>query len=506
MKSMTKMKKVLLSILVITLIGLTGLTAQAANKTIQLGSSKKITTGYIAGVTFSTKQTTGGQYLYCVDMHRKTATNTSATLVKEMDRGIAEIIRNGYPNKSITGDAEKDYYITQTAVWWYLDDTTGSQNLGEQFKKTGSDAYGMRSKVKELVSLGKQSRNAGQPETQFEITISDSTLTLDGDYYVSKPISISKINNISSYTVVVENAPDNTLVVDQNGNKIERFTKDTIFVVKVPAKNLDQSKYDIKFTAKGVGYNYRAYEYQPSDRDMQNVALLEKQTTTIPSSVTLTIDSSKVSVTKVDSKTGNAIAGATLVLRDSAGKEVTKWTSTTSAHVIRNLGNGTYTIEETEAPNGYVLNKRITTFTLSDTNRVINIKIENAPKSIVVSISKVDSATKALLPGATLVIKNEAGQEVKRFTTTSEATVITDLEYGTYTVYEETAPAGYIKSNQTYTFTLDENHLSYQLTVENTKETVVPDTASTSVLLTILGIAITAAGIGFVYKNGKKAK
>ena len=419
MKSMKKFRKLLFSLLVVALVGAAAIGVNAASKTIQLGTASKITTPYIGGVTFSTKITTDGQYLYCVDMHRKTASNTSATLVKEMDRGIAEIIRNGYPNKSITGNAEKDYYITQTAVWWYLDETTGSKNLGEEFKSTGADAYGMRSKVKELVNLGKQYRSQAQPTTSFEISISDTSLTLVDGYYVSKPISISKLENVSSYTVIVENAPEGTLVVDKSGNSIERFTKDTVFYVKVPANKVDDIDTTFRFIAKAVGDTYRAYEYQPTDSDMQNVALLEKVTTTIPSAITLTIDSPKVTVTKVDSNTKNPIAGAKLVLKDSNGKEITSWVSTTMSHVIRNLENGTYTIEEIEAPSGYVINDKVTTFTISDTNKSVNITIENAP--------------------------------------------------------ETPAPV------------------------------IVPDTSTTSVILTIIGLAILGSGVGFVYKNGKKA-
>ena len=505
MKSMKRIKRTLFSILAIIMIGLTALTVNAASQTIQLGNARKITTPYIGGVTFSTKQTTDGKYLYCVDMHHDTAENTSATLVKEMDRGIAEIIRNGYPYKSITGNAEKDYYITQTAVWWYLDETTGSSNLGDQFKKDGSDVYGMRSKVKELVNLGKQYRNASQPESAFEISTSDNALALKGDYYVSQPIRISKISNISEYSVVVENAPEGTLVVDKDGNKIERFTKDTVFYVKVPAKSVEKTDVNFKFTAKAVAYTYRVYEYKPSNSNMQNIALLEKVKTVIPSSINFNIDSTRVSITKIDSKTKNPIEGAKLVLKDSNGKVITSWVSTTSSHVIRNLANGTYTIEETEAPKGYVINKKETTFTINDSNRNINIKIENAPKSTVVSIKKVDAATQTALAGAVIVIKNAAGEEVKRFVSTTDATVFTDLEYGTYTVYEEYAPEGYIKSDKEYTFTLDENNMSYQVIIENTKETIVPNTSTTSILFTIIGIAILASGLGYVYKNGQKA-
>lgn len=505
MKSMKKIKNLLFSLLVVTLIGVTAISVNAAAKTIQLGTAKKITTPYIGGVVFSTKITTDGRYLYCVDMHRTTASNTSATLVKEMDRGVAEIIRNGYPNKSITGNAEKDYYITQTAVWWYLDETTGSSNLGNEFKKNGSDAYGMRSKVKELVNLGKQYRNTAQPTTTFEMSNSDNSLKLNDGYYVSQPIKVTNMNNVESYSVTMENAPEGTLIVDKSGNKISNFTKDTVLYVKVPADKVQNIDTDFKLTAKAVGYTYKAYEYQPTNKDMQNVALLEKVATTIPVVINLSIDSTKVSITKVDSNTKNPIEGAKLVLKDSNGKEITSWVSTTKTHVIRNLSNGTYTIEETEAPKGYVINKKVTTFTITDTNRNIDITIENAPQKPVVSIKKIDASSQVGIAGAVIVVKDSEGKEVKRFTSTTEATIFTDLAFGTYTVYEESAPAGYIKSDQVYSFTIDEDNLSQQILIENTKATIVPDTSTSSVLLTILGLAILGSGLRFVYKNGKKA-
>ena len=235
----------------------------------------------------------------------------------------------------------------------------------------------------------------------------------------------------------------------------------------------------MKLTVSAKGSSgYTAYEYQPVDTSMQNVAIAIPDVKDLSATTTLNVEStSKVSITKVDSNTKKAVAGAKLTLKDSQGKEIATWVSTTNAHIIKNLPNGSYTVEEIEAPKGYLINKNITKFTITDTNKNIEVLFENAPKESVVNIIKIDQETNAPLAGAVLVVKDANGKEVARFTTTDEAYVLTGLENGTYTVEEVSAPAGYIKSNEVIKFTIDDEHLSHQITFINAKEVIVPDTA-----------------------------
>ena len=81
--------------------------------------------------------------------------------------------------------------------------------------------------------------------------------------------------------------------------------------------------------------------------------------------------------------------------------------------------------------------------------------------------------------------------------------IITDIPYGTYTVEEESAPTGYIKSNEKITFTVDDNHQSHQITITNTKETPVPDTGTESIIFALIGIIILGIGLDFILKNAK---
>ena len=83
---------------------------------------------------------------------------------------------------------------------------------------------------------------------------------------------------------------------------------------------------------------------------------------------------------------------------------------------------------------------------------------------------------------------------------------MTDLPYGTYTVEEVSAPAGYILNTEKLSFTVDDNHLSHQVIFVNAREVVVPDTAEIpSIIIAILGIVFTGLGLGFVHKNAKQA-
>ena len=421
--------KIFTTIITMMIILVSANKVNAAENTIQLGDAH-YAGNYIAGVYFTDKTTKDGKYLYCLDLPKNTAANITANLVRDskyIDGGLIYILANGYPEKSITKDNQKDYYITQTAVWWYLDEVYGTSNLGNEFKTTGDDSSNLRKYVKQLVEDGKKHKNDSTTLASTKLTIStnDISMKLKDDYYESDYIKASNSENITTYKVSLSGTPKGTLieknggVIDYNGEFEVKSTES--FIIKVPKESVSNNEITIKVNAKAVGKEqYMAYEYQPTDKSMQNVALLEK----------------------------NAIS-----VTDSLELKLTK----------------------KETP--------------------------------VISIKKVDQDTQQALAGAILVIKNSKGEIVYKFETTKSPEIITEIvDYDTYTVEELSAPEGYMKSDRTVSFTIDENHLSHQIIFENTKEVYVPNTANTSsIIMVILGILITGAGIKFVYSNRKKA-
>ena len=512
---MKKIRKILTTLLVITLTLITSIEmVSAVSNTIEFGPSGK-TGKYINNTHYSILNLKNKEtQVYCLEALRPTTENITANLVKNSGRmsgGLTYILMNGYPQKSITGNNDQDFYITQTAVWWYLDKTTGSTNLGEGIKSTGPDPYGLRPHITKLVNDAYAHRNdsyaAVTPNVKLEIA--NKNMTITEGYYVSKAIKMTSTTS-SSATITLENAPTGTIIIKDNNeylySKGFSVKPNETFQVKVPFNNNNTSSKDLKIKATASSSGYQVYEYQPTNTAMQSVVLLDKTEKSSSTELTLTMEYTAVSVIKIDANTKQSLAGATLVLKDANGNQVSSWETTINEHVIKNLPNGTYSIEEVSAPKGYILNKQPYKFTITDTNKNIKITIPNTPKSVVVNITKIDKETNAPLAGAVLVVRKSDGTEVVRFTTTAEAYVLTNLEDGTYSVEELSAPAGYIKSNEVISFTVDENHLSHQITFANNKEVIVPDTDSVaSIIMFILGISIIAAGIEYVYKNGQKA-
>ena len=433
-------------------------------------TSEKYLNGYIAGYHFGKKKNSAGGYVYCNNIHKGTPHGEKMTLIGEAPAGIAYILSNGYPNKSITGNSDYDYYITQAAVWWYLDDTTGSNNLSKSFKTTGSDPHGLRKYVTALVTAAKKVKSYSTASLTVNNASSAMTLSSDKNYYVSNSIGVTAKSVSGQYSVSLSGAPSGTRIVNASTlSDASSFATNEKFKVMVPVSSAQNLKTTITVNVKATGNVNKAYEYKSSDSSVQNVYgnALYPTTSNLSAKTTLNLATSKVSITKIDSKTKQGLAGAKFVLYDNSGKQITTWTSTTGAHIIQNLPNGTYTLKETKAPAGYKISKESTTFTISDTNRDVTVKVENTLYSKV-SIIKIDSKTKVALAGAEFVLYDNSGKKITSWTSTGKAHVIQNLPNGTYTLKETKAPAGYKISKESTTFTISDTNRDVTVKVENT--------------------------------------
>lgn len=470
---LNKFKLTVLAVLVAALgiFGITGINAASTAPQSFTADSEKLLEGYINNWHYAKLTSSLGGYVYCTDFHKGIPYGVQMTLSGEAPAGLAYILSNGYPRVNITGDSDMDYYITQAAIWWYLDETTGSNNLPDSFKYTGSDPYNIRHYVSELVEGGKKQTSYATPAIRLINNDSTLNLTDDGKYYESAAISAETLYTTGNYTVSLSNAPEGTTIVNAStGASQTSFSPSESFKVRIPADSVDIGSLNITVTATATGSINKAYMYKSSDSTKQDVmgSLLYPETSTVKDQTNLTLETSKVTITKIDDETEQPLAGATFEVKDSAGKVIATWTSTTSSHVIKNLPNGTYTLQETEAPEGYVLNDQIVEFTISDTNRNISIRFRNKELERTATIIKIDAITKEPVAGATLVVKDSDGKVVEEFVTTTEPHKLNNLSDGTYTVEETKAPAGYEKSDEIYEFTVNKDNRDATITIENT--------------------------------------
>ena len=217
----------------------------------------------------------------------------------------------------------------------------------------------------------------------------------------------------------------------------------------------------------------------------------------------------KVQISKKDITSKEEIAGAKLRITDLNGKEIISWVSTTTPKLIKNLKPGKYYLEETQAPDGYILSTEKKEFEVKEDGTVTSIvfyneKQKQETKPNKVAISKQDMTTKQELPGATLVIKDANGKEIDRWVSTNEVHYV-ELEKGTYTLTEVIAPKGYVLSTETITFTVDENgNVDKPVIMYNTKAVEVPITdANVPMIVYLIGALGMIFGFTKVLKNAK---
>lgn len=276
----------------------------------------------------------------------------------------------------------------------------------------------------------------------------------------------------------------------------------------------------VKITAGGSG------TYKGAIVDGKIVMYDQSKTTT-------TKTPGKVTIKKVDSKTGSYVSGAKLQILDPDEKTVEEWTSNSGAHTVSATltVDKKYTLREVSAPSGYSKAADIT-FTASTSAQTITMKdVPTETTSYTITVKKVDD-NGSRVSGAKMQILDSSGNVVESWTTgNSDHTVSTKLTTGkTYYVHEESAPSGYeIASDRSFTYSSTQtitvvdkkkvtptNTETPTTTSTTTNTTPVAETRTTvrdnptgdaSNLPLWIGIAAAAcAGIGAVVVINKKKK
>jgi len=256
-------------------------------------------------------------------------------------------------------------------------------------------------------------------------------------------------------------------ITDKEGNVVEEWTSTT-------EKHLIEGKltagetYTLKETGAPDGYAYAEeiqFTIDESGKVVADASNLDEN-----GMIVMKDDVTKVSISKQDITGDKEVPGATLQILDKNGEVVEEWTSTDQPHEIEGKLNAgeTYTLKETNAPNGYAYAEDVT-FTVNEDNSVTEVVMKDDVTKV--SISKKTLTGSEELAGAELEVLDKDGKTVDSWTSTDKPHEIngTLIAGETYTLVEITAPDGY-QVAEAVTFTVNKDGTVTEVTMRDAAE------------------------------------
>lgn len=483
------------------------------------------------------KKTVDGEFVYCGERDvglpgtglPQLWGRESSTSAASNSKQMAFIYENGYhgqiegeysANRYLTGNPNKDYYITQIALWYYGPSERFSCEDCQKFNYNDGTYNGVRTDISEkIVNLVNDARNASKnPSVSF--TRDNDKMSLSGGYYISAPITLVGNDLSGNISISVSGANGVFVTTDPNATSgALSFPVGSKIYVKVPSGNVSSST-KISLSASGSGTIGHVYWYNYNnnpDSSLQKILRYEPELKDVNNTLTLTMNQLPVVISKKDVTGEKEVEGAHLVVKNSSGAIVTEWISTKEAKTIY-LSTGDYTLTETIAPKGYIKSSKSISFTVNNNGKVTvdgkdvsSVIMTNEP--IKIRISKVDIINKEELPGAILRIVDEDGNIVKdmedndlEWISTEEAHEVW-LPAGKYTLIEDTAPKGYKLSSEKIEFEITEDGKIYIADKEVAMVTMTNDPIKVYIAKTDLeGKYLAGAKLRIIDESGNTLK
>lgn len=287
-------------------------------------------------------------------------------------------------------------------------------------------------------------------------------------------------------------------ITDPSGNKTQHTVPES---GKLIISSLEcGKKYTIKETKAPDGYVIDKENYEVTT-DKENNEL------TVYNNYVVKDNKGTIIIEKMGIK-GKSIApigGAQFEITDPSGNKTQHTVPESGELLLDSLSYGKYTIKETKAPDGYLIDKENYELEISKSNPNQSLTVNNNYKiTSTVTVKKVDKKGNPV-EGATLRLLDENGEKVvDDWKTTKEAKVI-PVKPGKYTLEEVSAPKGYALSKDKIEFEITDVDEKENIEFINDELVPVPNTLSTaSKLLIIAGVIGMLAGGYLIYSNEKK--
>ncbi|MEI4618173.1 SpaA isopeptide-forming pilin-related protein [Bacillus cereus] len=403
-----------------------------------------------------------GQVAYCLVYGLKSPNGSDLPESGRTNDIVYRVLLNGYPQKSPEelgfSTWEQAHYSTQLALW----NSLGQINTAElQFKDAAVEKA-----TKAIIHAADQSQDT-QDVYMNVVPTDKKEAQLNGEYFETTTYTVQTNAKKGTFKVQMNNAPQGTRVVTEQGEAKEMFQIGEKFRIQVP-KSFKSNELSLKVVSNLTNYNAIAYKGTETIQDA--TVLLERSTEQVNTDLQVYWKANgSIKVMKVD-ENQKPLPGAVFEVLNS-NQEV-MGTITADKNGVAELGNlelGTYTIKEVKAPVGYVLDSTQKSFEVR-TGEVAVIEMKNEQIKGNVQLLKVDQDGKKKLEGAVFILADAKGNSIHEYTTDKDGLIKVDnLKYGEYQFIEKSSPTGYILVKEPIPFSIKENGKKIELIAKNTK-------------------------------------
>lgn len=401
-----------------------------------------------------------GQIAYCLVYGLKSPNGQDLPESGRTNDIVYRVLLNGYPQKNPeelgVSTWEQAHYSTQLALW----NSLGQINTAElQFKDAAVEKA-----TKAIIHAADQSQDT-QDVYMNVIPTDKKEAQLNGEYFETTTYGVQTNAKKGTFKVQMNNAPEGTRVVTEQGETKETFQLGEKFRIQVP-KSSKSNELSLKVVSNLTNYNAIAYKGTETIQDA--TVLLERSTEQVSTDLQVYWKANgSLKVMKVD-ENKKPLPGAVFEVFNSSQQSM--GTITANDKGITELGNlelGTYIVKETKAPVGYVLDQNPKTFEVK-TGEVAVIEMKNVQIKGNVQLLKVDQDGKKKLEGAVFTLADAKGNPISKHTTDKNGVIkVENLPFGQYKFIEKTSPSGYILVKDPIPFSIKENGKTIELIAKN---------------------------------------
>ncbi|MES1051623.1 TQXA domain-containing protein [Bacillus thuringiensis] len=403
-----------------------------------------------------------GQIAYCLVYGLKSPSGQDLPEAGKTNDVVYRVLLNGYPHKSPeelgVSTWQQAHYSTQLALWNAL----GQISVGElQFKDAAVEKA-----TKAIIHAADQSQDT-QDVYMNVVPTDKQEAQLNGEYFETTTYTVQTNAKKGTFKVQMNNAPQGTRVVTEQGEAKETFQLGEKFRIQVP-KSSKSNELSLKVVSNLTNYN--AIAYKGTDTIQDATVLLERSQEQVSTDLQVYWKANGgLKVMKVD-ENKKPLPGAVFEVLNS-NQEVMR-TITADKNGVAELSNlelGTYTVKEVKEPVGYVLDATPKSFEVK-TGEVAVVEMKNERIKGNVQLLKVDQDGKKKLEGAVFTLADAKGNSISEHTTDKNGVIkVENLPFGQYKFIEKTSPSGYILVKEPIPFSIKENGKTIELIAKNTQ-------------------------------------